>query len=60
MRTICGREAHEHYQCKAAMRDFVRPRIVVKGINHPKGQPIRFKSVANAERHIRNHRLHKD
>lgn len=34
-----------------------RNRVIVDGINHPKGQPIRFKSTAHAERHIRNMRL---
>ena len=29
-------------------------KIVVEGVNHPKGKPIRFKSRDNAERHIRN------
>lgn len=32
-------------------------RILVDGINHPGGRPIRFRSVANAERHIKNMRL---
>lgn len=32
-------------------------RVIVDGINHPKGEPIRFKSAERAERHIRNMRL---
>lgn len=32
-----------------------KPRIIVQGIMHPKGElPIRFKSVEAAENHIRN------
>jgi hypothetical protein len=29
-------------------------RFIVQGVNHPKGQPIRFKSLQRAENHIRN------
>lgn len=32
-------------------------RIIVEGINHPNGAPIRFKSVQRAENHIRNCRI---
>lgn len=35
-------------------------KIIVEGVNHPRGKPIRFKSVANAERHIRNMGLARD
>lgn len=31
-----------------------RSHFLVSGINHRNGQPIRFKSRANAERHIQN------
>lgn len=49
---ICGRE----YTVKHGGKG-VRPRIIVEGITHPKGLPIRFKSKDRAERHIKNMRL---
>ena len=49
---ICGRP----YQVEDAAKG-VRPRVVVEGLHHPKGLPIRFKSLRRAENHIRNMRL---
>ena len=49
---VCGRP----YRVTAELKG-VRPRVIVEGVNHPKGEPIRFKSVDRAERHIRNMRL---
>ena len=46
---ICGREYHATATLKG-----VRPRIIVEGVNHPKGGPIKFKSIERAENHIRN------
>lgn len=34
-----------------------RNRVIVEGVNHPKGEPIRFKSTERALNHIRNMRL---
>lgn len=34
--------------------DHLKPRYSVDGMYHPKGAPIRFKSLDRAERHIRN------
>ena len=46
---ICGREYHA-----TAVLKGVRPRIIVEGVTHPKGMPIKFKSIKRAENHIRN------
>lgn len=35
-------------------------RVVVEGVNHPKGLPIRFKSHDRAERHMLNMHLTRD
>jgi hypothetical protein len=31
-----------------------KARYLIDGINHPKGEPIRFKSREGAERHLKN------
>lgn len=38
---------------------YIKPKskIIVEGINHPKGEPIRFKSEQRAENYIRNFNL---
>jgi hypothetical protein len=56
---ICGREykiqePFIHPSAKTAIKKRSKSRFLVDGINHPKGQPIRFKSREGAERHIRN------
>ena len=51
---ICGREAYSEIRAPVNKRDGIKPRIVVKGVCHPNGKPIRFKSVERAERHISN------
>lgn len=56
MASICGRE----YEVKAPMikhekdRRKAKPRILVQGSNRADGSPIRFKSTARAERHLKN------
>jgi len=40
-------------------KEGVKPRVIVDGVNHGGGSPIRFKSLDRADRHILNMRLQK-
>jgi hypothetical protein len=48
---ICGRDVTIIHRGKFSAK------IIVEGVTHPKGQPIKFKSRERAERHIKNMRL---
>jgi hypothetical protein len=50
---ICGRS----YRLEPTMPGVHRRRVIVDGMHHPKGLPIRFKSLKRAENHIRNLRM---
>lgn len=57
-------KAYEHYEgmlygrkCLSHHKVGVNPRYTVYGVEHPKGAPIRFKSLERAERHIINMKL---
>lgn len=45
---LCGRSV------TTISRKGVKPRYLVAGMNHPKGEPIRYKSLDRAERDIIN------
>jgi hypothetical protein len=58
--TICGRSYHNQLADFADVRGCSgrgKARFIVEGVTHPKGQPIRFKSLRRAENHIINMRL---
>lgn len=57
--TICGRDYEVVQPTILHAKDKRKAgnRIIVEGINHPKGEPIRFKSQERARHHIQNMRL---
>lgn len=59
---ICGREYTVHHPRIVHTKDKRKAgnRVHVNGLNKANGDPIRFKSVQKAERHILNMRLAKD
>ena len=56
---ICGRTATKHEAGKKFHGHDSRgmPRYTVEGLTHPKGEPIRYKSIQRAENDIRNRGL---
>lgn len=55
--TVRGRSYRLETRAPKQRQEGVKPRVIVEGVTHPKGQPIRFKSIDRAERHMRNMRL---
>lgn len=54
---VCGRVYKNELAGFADVRNRQgrgKARFIVEGVNHPRGAPIKFKSLRRAENHIRN------